>query len=428
MKVAVTHEAWQEPALLQQQRHSPAQAIPTLRQWQQSALMDFLRHSFPNRSDEDWKYTRVAQIADHDFAMPMESTSSVTPDLHFIPDAYRVVFVDGKFQTQWSHLPDFVVVAETLHQLKEIEWHEYLSFDTRYATPFSALNAALLTDGFFLLVPANGVLTKPIHFIYYQSAGETPLMHHARHFIIAKENSEFTIVEEYVGVGHYFNNIVMQIFVEKGATLTHYKIQHESRSAQHISNTLMMLGRDSSVFSYVVSLGGSLSRDNLSVNFQDENASCHLYGLYFPCGQQLMDHHTRIDHRVPNCFSQQQYKGIIADKGHAVFNGKIYVHPGAQKTSAYQNNKNLLLDSTAEVNTKPELEIYADDVKCTHGATVGQIDENALFYLRSRGIDEVFARRLLMRGFAEEILLNITQQTMIRYLRQKITQQLEVLS
>ena len=273
-----------------------------------------------------------------------------------------------------------------------------------------------MTSGIFIYIPKNIILKKPIHFSY-QTLGQTALMSHPRHLILLEENSQCTVVEEYAGDGSdYFNNIVTQIIVQSNAAMTHFKLQNESLSAQHIANTLFNQSADSTVSSYVVSMGAKLSRDNLSFNFEGQGASTHLYGLYLPLGNQHIDHHTLVDHLMPNCFSQQDYKGIIAEKGRAVFNGKVIVHPDAQKTAAYQNNKNLLLSQHAEIDTKPELEIYADDVKCNHGATVGQLDEKALFYLRSRGISEVEARRILIKAFAEELFSTISQPEIAQYI------------
>jgi Fe-S cluster assembly protein SufD len=418
MKITTINPAWNKELLTKQQVHSIIHDIAELNSWQRNALSGFLQQGFPDRKHEDWKYTNVNEIANRSFAMPEPRVRDIPP-LEEIADSYRVIFVNGHFRRDLSEFPSEVILADTATMLKEKQWQAYLQFDQRYATVFSNLNAALMTNGIFIYVPPKIVLTKPIHFVYYHSEPNQS-MQHPCHLIIAGRESQLTLVEEYVGENAYFNNVVTFVHAEEGSVVQHYKLQMESDAAQHIANTIVRQEKNSSVTSFVVSLGARLNRENLNFALNQEGASCHLYGLYLPFGNQHVDHHTRVDHSVPNCFSQQIYKGIIGGKGHAVFNGKVIVHPNAQKTAAYQSNKNILLSLTAEIDTKPELEIYADDVKCAHGATVGQLDANALFYLQSRGIEKKLAQNILTKAFAEEILTNVQTSTIAKYIHRKV--------
>ncbi len=417
MSTVTLNKAWQDEALKALQKDA---LHPDLADWQKNALDKFIAEGFPTRKNENWKYTNVSAIGATAYTLTPTQVNTKDLTVNKIKGSHHFVFVNGELRNDLSSfesLPPGVIVSDLKQTLNNEKWRKYIEkLDKRYATVFSDLNAALMTSGIFIYVPKNIILENPIHFSYL-TLGQTASMSHPRHLILLEVGSQCTVVEEYSGDGaDYFNNIVSQIVVKSNAIMTHFKLQNESLSASHIANTLFNQSADSTVSSYVVSMGSKLSRENLSFNFEGQGASTHLYGLYLPLKDQHIDHHTRVDHLVPNCFSQQDYKGIIAEKGHAVFNGKVIVHSDAQKTAAYQNNQNLLLSKNAEIDTKPELEIYADDVKCSHGATVGQLDEKALFYLRSRGIAKIDARRMLTKAFAEELFSNIMQQEIAKYI------------
>jgi Fe-S cluster assembly protein SufD len=264
-------------------------------------------------------------------------------------------------------------------------------------------------DGAFVSVPKGVVLKQPLHLAFLASAGSKPAVAHPRSLILAGVNSQASIVESYIGAKGdvYFTNAVTELVADENAVIDHYKLQRESTEAFHVATMQVHLGRGSNVTSHSIALGGALVRNDVNAMLAAEGGECTLNGLYLAAGRQHIDNHTRIDHAMPHCASHELYKGILDGQAHGVFNGKIYVHPDAQKTDAKQTNKTLLLSPDAVINTKPQLEIYADDVKCTHGATIGQLADEALFYLRSRGIGRQEARNLLTFAFANDLVSRI---------------------
>jgi Fe-S cluster assembly protein SufD len=278
-------------------------------------------------------------------------------------------------------------------------------FDRR---PFVAFNTAFFADGAYIHVPAHTIVDKPIHVVFV-STGETngrPAMSHPRVLAVLGDDSQATVVESYAGPdgAEYFTNVVTEIVLGQNAVLDHYKLQQESTRAYHVGTIVVEAGRSASCTSHSISLGGALVRNDVIAILAGEGGECTLNGLYLADGQRLIDNHTTIDHAMPHCGSREVYKGILADRARGVFNGKIIVRPDAQKTDAKQTNRALLLSEDAQVNSKPELEIFANDVKCTHGAAVGQLDQDAVFYLRSRGLDLAEARHLLIHAFAGDVL------------------------
>jgi Fe-S cluster assembly protein SufD len=274
---------------------------------------------------------------------------------------------------------------------------------------FTALNAAFMHDGAVVQI-ANGVeVDRPIHLLFVTDANAAKGMMHPRNLIMVGRQAKASVVESYVSTSDamYFTNAVTEVSLADGATLQHYKMQREGARAFHVSTTEANQARDSHYVSFSFAIGGSLTRSNVYTTLDGEGGGATLNGLFMLDGQQHSDHQTQIVHAKPNCFSRELYKGILDDRSHGVFNGKVYVHPIAQKTDGKQTNKTLLLSDTAHIDTKPQLEIFADDVKCTHGATIGQIDQTALFYLKSRGISESLARRLLTYAFAADVLETI---------------------
>jgi Fe-S cluster assembly protein SufD len=269
---------------------------------------------------------------------------------------------------------------------------------------FDALNMALMQDGYFIYIPAGKIINEPIELLFVTTDENNNKSSYTRNIIVMEEHSYATVIERYQGEGRYFNNIVTEISLGACAHLEHYKLQQESLEATHIASMVVQQSRDSRFFSHSVSLGGALVRNDIAAELIAENTECELNGLYMADGKQHVDYHTLIDHIKPKGKSRENYRGIVDGKGRAVFNGKIVVHPDAQKTDSQMSNKNLLLSKTGEIDTKPELQIDADDVKCSHGATVGQLSDEALFYLCSRGIDAAEAKKMLTYAFAKEII------------------------
>ncbi|MBI4391920.1 MAG: Fe-S cluster assembly protein SufD, partial [candidate division NC10 bacterium] len=325
---------------------------------------------------------------------------------------HRLVFVNGRYVPGLSapgSLPAGVKVGSLAEALRAdrglLEPHL-----TRYADyhhdAFSALNTAFLADGAFVRIPRGRVLEAPIHLLYVSTGAKVPLVTHPRNLLVADEDSQATIVEDYVSLGEgvAFSNVVTELVVGESAVVSHYLIEREGRQAFNVSTLRSQQGRSSSVASHTVLLGGALVRNNVHPVLAGEGGDCLVNGLYLATGRQHMDNYMKVEHMGPHCGSRQFYHGILDGQSRGVFHGRIIVHKGAQKTDAKQTNRNLLLSEQAQIDTKPQLEIYADDVKCTHGATIGQINPEAIFYLRSRGIAEAAARALLLFAFAGESL------------------------
>jgi len=266
-----------------------------------------------------------------------------------------------------------------------------------------------MSDGAVIHIAPDTQAPIPLHLIFVSDANAAKGVSHLRNLIIAGRNSKATVIESYISLGdsHYFTNAVTEVKVDDGATLAHYKIQRESQRAFHVHTIDARQMRDSHYVSFSFATGGALSRTNIYTNLDGEGCGATLNGLYMADGEQHVDHQTNIVHAQPNCFSREIYKGILSGSAHGVFNGKVYVHPIAQKTDGKQTNNNLLLSEHARIDTKPQLEIFADDVRCTHGATVGRLDEMALFYMKSRGVSADKARRLLTYAFAADVLETI---------------------
>lgn len=393
--------------------------------WQTERLDIFLSQGFPHRKAESWKYTNVKEIEKQSFLFDEPVDCDISNSI--LDDVHRVVFINGHFSSALSDLSKLSSEV-LLSSLKMIQYDtiKNLINETSYETPFSLLNDSIFQDGLFLYVPKNCRLEKPIYLIYLTKPTQSLIMSQTRHLIIIEEKAKAIIFEDYQGANDitYFNNLVTQVHIKASANLHLYKLQQEGNKAFHIANTKIHQARDSQMISCHVAMGGLLSRDDLNYSLDESGASCQLFGFYHLKGNHHIDNHSCVDHRVSHCMSQQNYKGIIADRSCAVFNGKIVVHPNANQTKAHQTNKNLLLSTEAEVDTKPELEIYNDDVKCTHGATVGQLNDAALFYLQSRGIDHIVAENMLAYAFANEIIEALPDPLIAKYIQKSITQRL----
>ncbi len=373
---------------------------------------------FPTVRQEDWKYTNVQPLADSEFHFVPEPDSkgldiSHMRELSFgAPQGIHLTFVNGRFFPELSclkRLPEGVVAGSLMDYLQNrpdlVEPH-LASQVVPDAHGFAALNTAFLNDGAFLLIPKGMVVETPIEILHLSKPNGTATVSYPRLLVVAEAGSQFHLLEGYSGdlEKNYFVNTVTEIILKENAIVEHYKIQDESVRSYHISATGVRQGRNSRYTSHSISLGGALTRNDLSTVLDAEGAEAILNGLYVATDRQHVDNHTNIDHAKPHCTSSELYKGILSGKAQGVFNGRILVRADAQKTNSRQTNKNLLLSDEAIVNTKPLLEIFANDVKCNHGATIGRLDENQIFYLRSRGIEKSLARDLLTYAFASELL------------------------
>jgi Fe-S cluster assembly protein SufD len=415
--------------------------LQTLRE---TSFDQFEQAGFPDIKQEEWKYTNVASIARADFVPVLVSNgTALTKDGGLAPFVYeearqsRLVFVNGMFRkdlSSWEALPDSVVAMDLRDALRTSEHEptvrEYLEHPA-LANGFAALNTALFTSGLFLKIPRGVEIKAPIHllFIGEGTVEGPPPAAFPRVMIVAEENSSATIIESYASPqdeGVYLTNAIIDLSLADAARLQHYKIQRESVGAFHIATTRAELGPKSTYNTTTINFGAALSRHDIRVQMDHEGAECSVDGLYMVDGSQHTDTHSVIDHRQPHCTSHQLYKGILDGKSRAVFNGKVFVRHDAQQTDARQTNKNLLLSTDARVDTKPQLEIFADDVKCTHGAAVGQIDEEEKFYLESRGINPALARNMLTYGFAEEVIEKIGIESIRRELDAAVLNRLQI--
>ncbi|HRN52322.1 MAG TPA: Fe-S cluster assembly protein SufD [Gemmatimonadaceae bacterium] len=390
--------------------------LPALRK---KAFERFTALGFPTTRDEDWHFTSVTPIAERTFkAIKPAPTALTLSDIEpYLVDAewHRLVFVNGRLEpslSQFAGLPADVQLAPLSEVLKEEpEWAEkhlgsLAAFDK---AAFTAMNTAFMQDGVVLRVPKGEVIDTPIHILHVTDANAAGAAIHPRLLVVAEPLAQAMLVEQYVGLGavSYLVNAVAEIVVGNGARVDHYKVQNESTEAFHVGTAQVTQGRDSIYHSFSFAAGAALSRTNVYTKLADSNSEGRLNGLYLLDGSQHGDHQTFVEHLAESCASRELYCGVLDGQSHGVFNGKVYVDPIAQKTDGKQTNKALLLSPQARVDTKPQLEIFADDVKCTHGATVGRIDEMALFYLKSRGIGGESARALLTYAFAAEALETI---------------------
>jgi Fe-S cluster assembly protein SufD len=383
-----------------------------------SAIGQFSDQGFPTSKNEEWRFTRLRPLLQHDFEHVYDySRDILTPgqlDSLCIEDTgcRRITFVNGHYAEELSdigNLPKGVRIESLKHALQNDPERVQRNL-SRYAepgkNPFVALNTAHIVDGTFIYLPKDARIEEPIHLLYVSRPNGKPTVTHPRTLVVAEEHSRASIVESYIGFDTeiYLANPVTEIVVRKRAEIDHCKLQRESASSYHIATMQVNLQRDSRFKTDFVSLGGTLVRNDVNTILDDEGIECSVNGLYVGDGHQHIDNHTLVEHAKPNCTSHELYKGILNDRAKAVFNGRVHVHPDAQKTDAKQTNRCILLSDDAQINTNPQLEIYADDVKCTHGAAVGKIDEDAIFYLQTRGIDKAAARKMLIYAFANEVL------------------------
>ena len=391
-------------------------ALPWLRTLRRDAFARFCEVGFPTTRDEDWRFTNVSAIAQTSFRLARSGRARLSQqDL----EPYRVpgvscqlVFVNGHFARELSlvgKLPDGVKVSSLAAEISNnpgaIDAHLGRYLDVR-RDAFCALNTAFVEDGAYVYIPRGTLVEEPICLLFVSIADDAPSMNHPRNLIVAEEDSQATFVEDYMSLdgGAVFCNTVTELVAGDHSVISHYMIEREHKQAFNISTLRIQQGRSTNVVSHSLLLGGALVRNNVHPVLAGEGGECLINGLFIGNGGQHLDNYMLVEHASPRCGSRQFYNGILDGHAHGVFHGRIIVHKDAQKTDAKQTNRNLLLSDDAQIDTKPQLEIYADDVKCTHGATIGQIEGDALFYLRSRGIDEVSARKLLLFAFASECL------------------------
>ncbi len=400
-----------------------------------AAIGRFEELGFPGSRDEAWFHTNVAKLAGTPFrpARPEDARRAWRSESAFRElTETRLVFVNGFYSAEDSStvgLPHGVRVC-SLAEVKASEADKVDGNIARHAAfdehAFVALNTAFLQDGAFIYVPRGTAVETPIHVVFVSTASGAPSISHPRTLVLAEENSQVTIVESYTGHGAYFTNAVTEVIADDSALVDHYKLELESPEAFHVATMQSRQGARSDLSTHAISIGGKLVRNEVNALLAGEAGEATVNGFYLTDCEQHIDNHTLIEHAEPNCNSHELYKGILGGRSSGVFRGKIHVHRKAQETDAYQSNQSLLISEGADINTKPQLEIYADQVKCSHGATIGQLDENAVFYLRSRGLRHATAQRILVHAFAVDILNRIKPGPVRNYLERIVMDKFEL--
>ncbi|HWN18776.1 MAG TPA: Fe-S cluster assembly protein SufD [Gemmatimonadales bacterium] len=400
---------------------STAETPDWLEPVRQAAIERFAAVGFPTARDEEWRFTPIGPIAQGTWRRGVSPSREVTreelaPFIFGHPEWTTLVFVDGGYSERLSSTGELApgVRAGSLAEALQADGALLEKHLARHAaiegSPFTALSTAFIRDGGFLHVPANTDLTRPVHLVFVTTSDAAGSVTHPRNLIVVDRGARASVIESYVSLAEgtrYWTNGVTEVVAGANSWIEHTRIQRESERAFHVGLTHVEQQRDSHYRSFTLAMGGALARHNLHARLNGENVETLMYGLYLTRGDQVVDNHTAIYHDQPNCRSWEVYKGVLDGRSRAVFNGKVFVKPEAQKTDAKQTNRNLLLSDTAKVDTKPQLEIFADDVKCTHGATVGRLDDVALFYARSRGVPAEKAQRLLTYAFAAEVTSEI---------------------
>ena len=382
------------------------------------AIKKFEEEGFPTKRLENWKYTSLKKTLQHDYKLfPSKSEALEFKDIESFLineiESYKIIFVDGKYCSHLSETThdgmDICILSSALTQSKyDLVIENYFDKIAK-KDGITSLNTAFSSEGSFIHIPKNIQVDKPIQIIYFSTGKNESVLYQPRNLVVVDENSQVEIIEKY----HSLNdnsvlvNTVTEIYADRKSNIKHYKIQNDNNTSSLIDNTFVSQEHSSSYSLHTFSFGGELIRNNLNIFQNDERIESSINGITIIDDNQHVDHNTLIHHRKPNCNSYQDYKGIFGGKSVGVFNGRVLVEKEAQKTNAFQANNNVLISDKAVINTKPQLEIFADDVKCSHGCTVGQLDKNALFYLRSRGIAEKEATALMMYGFANKVLTSV---------------------
>ena len=403
-----------------------------------SAFEHLSKNGFPHAKDEEYKFTNLTRVIEKkfDFNSPTQglllNSEQITGSEIEGLDAYKMVFLNGQYSSEFSDQinEDGLVVSSLADLMKDNPDAVQTMFNTKAdftQDSFVAMNTAFSQHGVFIKIADNAVIQKPIVMYFIGDSRQSELVYNIRNLIQAGKFSECTIIEKFDTYGEHasFTNVVNEFSIEENAHMQFFKIENDSENANHISTTHASQAGNSNFTSYTFALNGAMVRNNLNIKLESEGCESHMNGLYLLDGKTHVDNHTVVDHLMPNSYSNELYKGIMDDSSKGVFNGKIFVRQDAQQTNAFQSNKNVLLSDKATVNTKPQLEIWADDVKCSHGCTTGQLDQDALFYLQTRGIQKDKARAIILNAFASDVLETVSNQPIRDYLEQIISQRLE---
>ncbi len=408
------------------QTHS---VTPWLNDFRQTHWHQFHQMPWPTRKTEHWKYTQLDTLNQSLNTASSRSNSIELPDFN----AQTIVFNQGEYDEARSSITlsdqavdNPILLFSQASSEKQTLIHTYLSKNKKSSQHiFTRLNNSLLNDALLIHINQSLPASEPIHILHLNDTeNDDSFCSHTRHLIIVEDQCEATIIEHFLSFSPQSNarqNQVTELFLHPHAKLNHYRLQLESEQSTHLGAVFAQLDKASELNSFYCGLGGELKRIDIDVDYLDVHAQAHINGVYLAKHQQHIDYHTNIEHQSPHCTTQEVFRGIIDDAAKAVFNGRIHIHPDAQKSLAELSNKNLLLSNKAEINTKPELEIYADDVRCAHGATISQMDESALFYLRSRGIDSIQAKTMLNLGFIQQLIHTLEQEKVKTYLLDLIT-------
>ncbi|MBS1486826.1 MAG: Fe-S cluster assembly protein SufD [Bacteroidetes bacterium] len=402
----------------------------------QQALQYFQQFGLPDKKNEEYRFTPIATALEKKFTWPVKTVDSPINSIQSFLidglDAYVIVLINGKFSPEHSniHQPETGLTIKTLSdawqsekQTIEKHWDKYINIEN---DAYASLNSACWQEGVFVRVEENKKIEKPIFILHVHDASVSQVVAHTKALVIAEAGSELSLIEKSGSIGkeNIFHTFGEEIVVGSNASLNYIKIQQDEGNLYQVATSAIYQADSSQLNTFTLTLNGKMIRNNFNIAIDGENCESHFYGLYLLSGDTLADNHTVVDHRKPRSFSNELYKGVMDNNSKAIFNGKIYVRPQAQKTNAFQSNRNILLTDTATVNTKPQLEIWADDVKCSHGCTTGQLDEEALFYLRSRGIPEATAKAMLLYAFAAETLAPIKNESLKKYLDALISDRL----
>ncbi len=402
-----------------------------------NAFDAFNKFGIPTSRHEEWKYTRIGGLFNKQYQFPVSTGSLSANDINDLrlpghEQANELVFINGIFSFPLSKIISPELIVQSLEEAASNEFKEIVAANLGHSSDYlkdgiNALNTAFVNGAVFVHVSKGKVTEHPIYIYNITDARTENIFSQPRSLVHVGQNAQVQLIETYVTIGasESFTNAVMEIVVEENALLEYYKIQNDASHTNQVSTTHIRQVGKSYVHAVTISLNGGIVRNNLNIVLDAERCEAHLYGLYFQKGKSHIDNHTVVDNVKPNCFSNELYKGVMNDEASGVFNGKIFVRQLAQKTNAYQSNKNVLLSDNATVNAKPQLEIFADDVKCSHGCTVGQLDEEALFYLQSRGIAGKVAHSLLVRAFATDILEHVKPAPIRAYIETLIAERLE---
>lgn len=402
----------------------------------QEAFKRFEERGFPTKKDEEWKYTNLRPILKHDFRILNKSENAIDfKDVKrfFLSDVdtYKLVFIDGVFSSwlsETTHVKfDICTLSSMLNKYDDVT-EKYFNKAIPEHDTMAAVNTAFAKEGAFIRIKKNQTVDKPVQICFFTTAHDYEIMTQPRNLIVVEENAEVKIVERHQSLSNrpVLTNVATEIFAEANARLHYYKVQNDNEEASLIDSTSVKQAKGSNVRVGTFSFGNKFIRNNLNFFMEDEHTESHMDGITVIGEGQFVDHHTLADHQKPNCHSNELYKGIYDGNASGVFNGKVMVHPHAQKTNAFQQNNNILLTDKASIDTKPQLEIYADDVQCSHGCTIGQLDEDAMFYMQARGIPEKEAKALLLYAFANDGLRNVAIPELRGKLNKQIANKLNV--